>query len=77
MTTFNKLYIEGIPVISGTIEATGERCKMQSNGYWVGAGGRHITSYIRVDKDEPEGIERQYSMDRQHRFWIETEDKVY
>lgn len=75
--TYNKLYTEGIPVIGGTIEATGEKCRMQSTGYWVGEGGRHITSYVRVDKDEPEGIERQYSMDRQHRFWIETEDKVY
>ena len=46
MNTFNDLYIEGIPVISGTIETTGERCKMQSNGFWVGARGKHITSYV-------------------------------
>ena len=74
---FNKLYIEGLPVISGTIYETGERCKMQSNGYWTGSKGRHITSYVRVDKNEPEGIARQYSMDRKHRFFIETEDKTY
>ena len=74
--TYNELYIEGLPVISGTIYETGEKCKMQSNGFWVGEHGRHITSYIRVDKDEPEGLERQYSMDRQHRFFIETEDKI-
>lgn len=73
---FNELYIEGIPVISGKIEGTSERCKMQSNGFWVGAHGKHITSYVRVDKDEPEGIERQYSMDRHHNFWIETEDRI-
>ena len=75
--TYTDLYTEGLPVISGTIYETGERCKMQANGYWVGERGRHITSYIRVDKDEPTGIERQYSMDRHHRFFIETEDKVY
>ena len=74
---YNNLYTEGLPVIGGRIENTEERCKMQATGYWIGEGGRHITSYIRVDKDEPTGIERQYSMDRQHRFWIETEDKVY
>ena len=51
---FNELYIDGIPVISGKIEGTSERCKMQSNGFWVGAHGKHITSYVRVDKDEPE-----------------------
>ena len=74
--TYNELYTEGIPVISGKIEGTEEKCKMQSNGFWIGANGKHITSYIRVDKNEPEGIERQYSMDRSHRFWIETEDKI-
>ena len=74
---YNELYIEGLPVISGTIETTGEKCKMQATGYWVAARGRHVTSYVRVDKNEPEGIERQYSMDKHHRFWIETEDKVY
>lgn len=73
---FNDNYIDGIPVISGRIEGSEERCKMQSNGYWIGAHGKHITSYIRVDKNEPEGIQRQYSMDKQHRFWIETEDKI-
>ena len=76
MATYNELYIEGIPVISGKIEGTGERCKMQANGYWIGAKGRHITSYIRIDQNEPEGIERQYSMDKHHTFYIETEDKI-
>lgn len=74
---YNEYYNELIPVISGTIELTGEKCKMQANGFWVGAGGRKITSYVRIDKDESiEGIFRQYSMDRKHRFWIETEDKI-
>lgn len=73
---FNDLYTEGIPVISGKIEGTSERCKMQMNGFWIGAHGKHISSYVRVDKDEPEGIERQYSMDRHHNFWIETEDRI-
>ena len=76
MAQYNDLYIEGIPVISGTIHETGERCKMQMNGFWVGANGRHISSYIRVDQNEPEGIERQYSMDRHHNFFIETEDRI-
>lgn len=62
----------------GTIENTGEKCVMQSCGYWVAGGGRRVTSYHRVDKpdynDKGERVYRQYSMDRQHRFWIETED---
>lgn len=74
--TFNELYNDLLPVISGRIEGSEERCKMQANGFWIGAHGKHITSYIRVDKDEPEGIERQYSMDKHHRFWIETEDRI-
>ena len=68
--------------VTGKIAETGERCVMEPTGYWVGANGRHITSYERVDKDieyDKNGnpVKRQYSMDRQHRFWIETEDKVY
>lgn len=74
-----KLVIESI--ISGKIAETGERCTMQSNGYWTGANGRRITSYERVDKDieyndKGEPVYRQYSMDRQHRFWVETEDRI-
>lgn len=57
-------------VIGGTIENTNERCEMVSNGYWIGENGRHITSYERVDKED----NKQYSMDKYHRFWIETED---
>lgn len=63
----------------GTLAETGERCIMQSNGYWVGEGGRRITSYQRVDKPDynsnGDKVFRQYSMDRQHRFYVETEDK--
>lgn len=74
---YNENYNELIPVISGTIENTGEKCKMQMNGFWIGARGRHISSYIRIDIDETiEGVTRQYSMDKKHRFWIETEDKI-
>lgn len=62
--------------IKGTLAETGERCEMEANGYWIGARGRHITSYIRIDKPE-DGVFRQYSMDRHHRFTIETEDKIY
>lgn len=67
--------------ISGRIEDTGERCVMEPTGYWIGANGRHITSYERVDKEieydrDGNPVKRQYSMDRQHRFWIETEDRV-
>lgn len=58
-------------IIGGTIENTNERCKMVATGYWVGEKGRHITSYKRVDKEDNR---HQYSMDRFHRFWIETED---
>lgn len=57
-------------VQGGTIENTYERCKMVATGYWIGKNGRHITSYKRVDKED----NRQYSMDKFRRFWIETED---
>lgn len=68
-------------LVSGKIGDTGEHCVMRSNGYWA-AGGRRVTSYERVDKEieyDKNGnpVKRQYSMDRQHRFWIETEDRVY
>lgn len=67
--------------IRGKIADTDEPCLMEPNGYWVGANGRKITSYKRVDKDieyDDEGnpVKRQYSMDRQHRFWVETEDNI-
>lgn len=66
--------------IYGRIENTDERCEMKATGYWVGEKGRHITSYDRVDKIDTDKdgnpVHRQYSMDRQHRFWIETEDKM-
>ena len=66
--------------ISGRIEDTNERCVMEPNGYWVN-NGRKITSYERVDKEveydrDGNPVKRQYSMDRQHRFWIETEDRI-
>ena len=68
--------------VSGRIAETGEPCVMRMNGYWVGAKGRHISSYERVDKEveyDEDGrpVFRQYSMDRQHRFWLESEDRLY
>ena len=68
--------------VSGTIYETGEKCKMQPNGYWVGSRGQHITSYERVDVDQEydekgRAVFRQYSMNRKHQFFIETEDIVY
>lgn len=68
-------------VIKGKIADTDELCTMKSTGYWVGANGRKITSYERVDKDieydnKGNPVKRQYSMDRQHRFWVETEDRI-
>lgn len=67
--------------ITGRIAETGERCVMEPNGYWLGRNGRKITSYERVNKDieyndKGEPVHRQYSMDRQHRFWVETEDRL-
>lgn len=53
----------------GTLAETGEKVIMTSTGYWIGEGGRHVTSYERVDKKE-EGY--QYSMDRKHRFYLEA-----
>lgn len=66
--------------ISGRIAETGERCIMRANGYFTD-GGRKFTSYERVDKDieynkSGRPVRRQYTMDRQHRFWVETEDEV-
>lgn len=68
--------------ISGKIAETGERCVMRPIGYWVADKGRRVTSYERVDKDveytdDGTPVRRQYSMDRQHRFWVETEEEVY
>lgn len=65
---------------SGRIAETGEPCKMRANGFWV-AGGKKITSWVRTDKeieytDDGTPVRRQYTMDRQHRFWVETEDEV-
>ena len=73
-----KLLIES--TIRGRIADTNEPCIMQAIGYWTN-NGRRITSYERVDKEieyDKNGnpVRRQYSMDRQHRFWIETEDRV-
>lgn len=62
--------LEDIPETKGRIEDTEEKCIMKSNGFWVGYKGTKITSYVRIDK--PDNC--QYSMDRHHRFWIETED---
>ena len=63
----------------GRIGDTVEKCVMQSYGYWVGEGGRHVTSYIRVDKpdlnEKGEKVFRQYEMDRHHRFWLASEDR--
>lgn len=58
----------------GTIADTKESCIMVANGYWV-SNGRHITSYERVDKKDP-NIYRQYSKDRHNRFYVETEDTI-
>ena len=74
-------FVESKP-IKGIIYETGEKCLMRMNGYWVGAGGRHISSYERVDKDveyDDKGrpVYRQYTMDRHHVFYLETEDVIY
>lgn len=64
----------------GTIASTGERCEMRANGYWT-SGTKHITSYERIDKpieynERGAPVIRQYSMDRHHKFYIETEDEA-
>ena len=66
--------------ISGRIAETGERCIMRANGYFTDSG-RKFTSYERVDKDieyneSGRPVRRLYTMDRQHRFWVETEDEI-
>lgn len=49
-----------IPTFYGAIIEDGDLIgfgHFKSNGYWVGAGGKHITSYIRIedgDEDNPE-----------------------
>ena len=65
--------------VLGRIGNTGERCLMRPIGYWI-SNGRRVTSYVRVDKeieytDDGSPVRRQYSMDRSHRFWVETEDE--
>lgn len=66
--------------VSGKIADTGERCTMRATGYWTG-GGRRTTSYERTDvdveyNDRGEPVFRQYSMDKHHRFYVETEDRI-
>lgn len=53
---------------------------MRANGYWTGEG-RRTTSYVRVDKnieynEDGMPVIRQYTMDRNRRFWLETEDVI-
>ena len=55
---------------TGHLAETGERCVMQAIGFWIAAGGRRVTSYVRVDKED----NKRYSMDRKHMFYIETEN---
>ena len=52
----------------GRLAANGEKCVMQQYGFWVAAGGRKVTAWIRVDKPD----NKQYSMDRHHNFYVET-----
>ena len=66
--------------VSGTIADTGERCTMRATGS-VRSKGRTITLYTRTDKkieydDKGRPVRRQYSMDRRHRFYLETEDWI-
>jgi hypothetical protein len=73
-----KKYIKSDTI--GKIAKTGEKCIMRPIGFWV-QDGRRITSYEQVDKeveydDRGRPVRRQYSMDRYHRFWVETEDTV-
>lgn len=79
-----KIYIrsakDGPYIVSGRIASTGEKCTMKATGF-VKSRGRIITMYSRVDKDveyDEKGnpVHRQYSMDRQHRFYVETEDDI-
>lgn len=75
-----KRYIKS-SIVRGRLADTGERCEMQANGYFIGEHGRKYTAYTRVDKDieytdDGTPVHRQYTMDRQHRFWVETEDEV-
>ena len=66
-------------IYKGRIAETGEPCRMQNNGYWTAAGGRHITSYIRIDVETEYNkagrpVFRQYTKDRYNNFYVETED---
>lgn len=79
--------LDGVKTISGYIfddesnTIGNKRYKFIPNGYWVGAKGKHITSYYKADSDnglEDDGYIRQYSMSRvngHNVFFIETVDK--
>ena len=56
--------------VKGTIAETGEKAIFVANGYWIAYGGRKITSYVRVDKED----NKQYSKDRHNNFYVETVD---
>ena len=54
-----------------------------SNGYWVGYGNKHITSYELIDKSIEEKLGFHFQFTRTTRkgignvFFVETQDKIY
>lgn len=74
-----------IPTHYGAIIENGDLVgfgHFKSNGFWVGAGGKQITSYFRIEDGDEENPDAQYSMIRRINdegkavkfFFIETYD---
>lgn len=66
MTIINGIKFKDIPKFYGAIIEDGEIVgfgHFRSNGYWVGAGGKHITSYERLE-DGQEIPDAQFSRQR-------------
>lgn len=56
-----------------------EKLEFVEVGYWVGQGGRKITSYKLVDTqyEEKLKLEFQFSRNRHNVFFIESVDNIY
>lgn len=46
-----------------------DKVEMEINGYWVGAKGQHISSYVFKDGSHPEMA---FTRDRHNRFYLEA-----
>lgn len=80
-------YVEGMKKYKGKVfskdakryNLPDEKLEFVAVGYWIGQGGRQITSYklVNTQYEEEIGLELQFSKDIHNIFHVETEDKIY